>query len=261
MAGRWVRLWCAASIAGIPTIAPAQDRRPHPPRPGHTYQAPDTQRLQADDDANPGMLWFEQGAALWAKPDGPWAKACASCHGEAGLSMRGAAARYPAVDPTTGQLLNLEQRINQCRSTQQGAAALAWESDALLGLTLFVSRQSHGLPKSVQIDGLARPFFEAGRAFFSQRQGQLNLACTNCHDQNEGRRLRGDLISQGQTEGWPAYRLEWQHLGSLGRRIRACSLGVRAEVLDHGAPDTVALELYLAWRGEGLTLNPPGVRR
>ena len=117
------------------------------------------------------------------------------------------------------------------------------------------------MPKSSVIDGPARPFFEAGRAFFIERQGQLNVACTQCHDDNVGKRLRGDRISQGQTDGWPAYRLEWQKLGSLSRRIRACSLGVRAEVLDYGAPDYVALELYLAWRGEGLAISTPGVRR
>ena len=152
-------------------------------------------------------------------------------------------------------------RINLCQTANQGAAALPWEADALLGLTALVARQSLGMPKKVVVDGAAKPYFEQGRAFFTERQGQLNVACTQCHDGNVGRRLRGDAISQGQTDGWPAYRLEWQTLGSLSRRIRACSLGVRAEILDHGAPEYLALELYLAWRGEGLPLTSPGVRQ
>ncbi|MET0651444.1 MAG: sulfur oxidation c-type cytochrome SoxA, partial [Hyphomicrobiaceae bacterium] len=86
-------------------------------------------------------------------------------------------------------------------------------------------------------------------------------ACGQCHNDNWGKRLRGDIISQGQTDGWPAYRLEWQTMGSLHRRLRACSLGVRAEVLDYAAPEYLALELYLAWRGEGLPVTSPGVRR
>lgn len=245
----------------LTTAGRAEDRRPSPPLPGHQFQSSESQRLQSDDGANPGMLWVEQGAALWSKPATETAKSCANCHGDAAISMKGVAARYPAVDPTSGRLLNLELRINQCRTANQGAPALAWESDALLGLTAYVTRQSQGMPKSAVIDGSARPFFEAGRVFFTERQGQLNVACTQCHDDNVSRRLRGDLISQGQTEGWPAYRLEWQKLGSLSRRIRACSLGVRAEVLDYGAPEYLALELYLAWRGEGLALSAPGVRR
>lgn len=261
MRWRLASLVAAASIAALATGIAAEDARPRPPLAGHRFQSPDSQKLQADDGANPGMLWVEQGATLWSQTPAGVLRSCADCHGEAARSMNGVAARYPAVDTISGQLLNLELRINQCRTVHQGAAPLAWESDALLGLTAFVTRQSLAMPKSVRIDGPARPFFEAGRTFFTQRQGQLNLACSQCHDDNVGRRLRGDPISQGQVEGWPAYRLEWQKLGSLGRRLRACSLGVRAEVLDYGAPEYLALELYLAWRGEGLPITSPGVRR
>ena len=97
--------------------------------------------------------------------------------------------------------------------------------------------------------------------FTSNASAQLNVACAQCHDAIVGKRLRGDTISQGQTDGWPAYRLEWQTLGSLQRRLRACSLGVRAEILDFDAPEYLALELYLAWRGDQLPLSAPGVRR
>ena len=244
-----------------PAIVPAQEPRPSPPQSGREFQSTDSQRLEADEGATPGLLWVERGAALWNEAQSPAVRSCASCHGQAAQSMRELAARYPAVDARSGQLLNLELRINQCRTLHQSLPALPWESDALLGLTAFVTRQSEGLPKKVSVDGPAKPFFEVGRAFFHERQGQLNIACTQCHDGNIGRRLRGDPISQGQTDGWPAYRLEWQSLGSLSRRIRACSLGVRAQVLDYGAPEYLALELYLAWRGEGLALKSPGVRR
>jgi hypothetical protein len=81
---------------------------------------------------------------------------------------------------------------------------------------------------SVAIDGPARPFFDAGRALYHQRQGQLDLACAQCHDQSWGKRLRVERISQGHATGFPIYRLEWQTLGSLHRRLRACFQGVRA---------------------------------
>jgi len=175
--------------------------------------------------------------------------------------MKGVAARYPAVDAASGALLNVEGRINQCRKTRMSVVPFAYESNELLALTAFVTHQSRGIPRKVAVDGPARPYFEAGRTFYASRQGQLNLACGQCHTDNAGKRLRGDVISQGQTDGWPAYRLEWQTLGSLHRRLRACSLGVRADVLDYGAPEYLALELYLGWRGEGLPIDSPGVRR
>jgi sulfur-oxidizing protein SoxA len=237
------------------------DDRPLPPLPGSNFQSPTTQRLEADDAANPGLLWVEQGQQLWSTAEGSAGKSCASCHGATAGPMRGVAARYPAVDARSGELFNLEQRINSCRTRHMAAPALVYESNELLALTAFVTAKSNGIPRHVAVDGPAAPFFERGRAFFTERQGQLNLACAQCHSERVGARLRGDTISQGQIDGWPAYRLEWNSLGSLHRRLRACSLGVRAEVLDYGSPEYVALELYLAWRGEGLPIKSPGVRR
>lgn len=246
--------------AAIGPFALAADR-PQPPFPGSHFQSVETRDLAADEARNPGMLWVEAGAKLWSsEPARGNGRACAACHGDATGSMKGVAARYPLVD-RNGRLVNIEARINSCRTDQQGAKPLAYESNELLGLAAFVTYQSRGLPKRVAIDGAARSFFEEGKAFFESKQGQLDLACTQCHDGLVGKALRGDTISQGQTDGWPAYRLEWQAMGSLHRRLRACSLGVRAELLPAGSPEYTALELYLSWRGEGLALDSPGVRR
>lgn len=117
------------------------------------------------------------------------------------------------------------------------------------------------MPLSVSADGAAKPFFEAGKAFYERRQGQLNLACTQCHDGLVGRKLRGDTISHGVGTGYPAYRLEWNGLGSLHRRLRACSLGVRATQFAYGSDEYLALELYLAVRARGLAVEAPGLRR
>jgi L-cysteine S-thiosulfotransferase len=246
------------ALSGL--VAHAVDKPPSP-QSGRTFQSPETQQLEADDGANPGMLWVEQGAALWTKVEGQTEKSCDSCHRDANASLKSVAATYPKIDKRTGRLFNLEGRINNCRTERMSAPAFAYESPELLGLTAYITHQSRGLPRKVAIDGPAKPFFEAGKTFYETRQGQLNVACTQCHDENVGKRLRGDKISQGQTNGWPAYRLEWQTFGSLHRRLRACSLGVRAEILDYGAPEYQALELYLAWRGEGLPMESAGVRR
>ncbi len=253
-------LLAAAGLLSSLAIAQTADR-PASPQPGRAFQSAETQKLEADEAQNPATLWIEEGAKLWAQPQGTAVKSCASCHGAAATALQGVAARYPRFDAGAGTLLNLEGRINRCRSTQQSAAPLAYESNHMLALTTLVAHQSKGVPRKVEIDGPAAPYYAAGKAFWQTRQGQLNLACTQCHDDNAGKMLRGDRISQGHSDGWPAYRLEWQTLGSLHRRLRACSLGVRADVLDFGAPEYLALELYLAWRGEGLPLSAPGVRR
>lgn len=230
-------------------------------RSGYTYLGDDNQRLQDDDFANPGLLWVERGGAVWQQPDGVTGVACRHCHGEATASMRGVRQRYPRVNAAGGRLINLEQQINLCRTTRMQAPAYDYESEALLALTTFIGWQSRGLPVAVQIDGPAQAFFEAGRAFYHQRRGQLDLACTHCHDQAAGQRLRGDVISQGQSNGFPIYRHTWQTLGSAHRMFAWCTTSVRAAPLPLGAEEYVSLELYVAWRGRGLSVETPAVRR
>lgn len=243
------------------TAIAAEPQRPAPLRGGIEFQSTDVKALEADDFANPGTLWVTRGEALWSQPRGEAAAACSQCHGEAAKSMRGVAARHPRFDAALGRVVNVEERINACVVNRQRAPELPWESEALLSLTAFVARQSRGIPPFVSIDGPARDTWEAGRRLYFSRIGQLNLACTNCHDANWGKTLLAESVSQGHPTGWPAYRLEWQSMGSLERRLRACFFGVRAEMPAYGSPDLVALELYLAWRAAGLATAAPGVRR
>jgi sulfur-oxidizing protein SoxA len=175
--------------------------------------------------------------------------------------MRGAAARYPAMDAASGKLFNLELRIMNCRKLHQNGPPLAYESEELLALTAYVARQSLGMPLSVRIDGGALPYYEKGRSLFYMRQGQMNLACSNCHEDNVGHRLRGDRISSAVPAGYPVYRLEWQTLGSLHRRLRACALGVRAIQFPYGSEEYLSLELYLAKRAEGSAIETPAIRK
>ncbi|HEX8164538.1 MAG TPA: sulfur oxidation c-type cytochrome SoxA [Beijerinckiaceae bacterium] len=220
----------------------------------------ETQEMQRDDTANPGMLWVREGEALWNRKAGPSERACADCHGDAKVSMRGVAARYPAFDEEAGRPINLEQRINACRSERQGAKPLPYESQELLAVTAYVAHQSRGLRIAPPRDERLAPFRERGRALYETRQGQLNLSCALCHDDNSGRRLAAAPIPQAHPTGYPLYRLEWQGLGSLQRRLRNCLVGMRAEAYPYGAPEYVDLELYLAARAADMTIETPAVR-
>ncbi len=227
---------------------------------GSTFLSPEMRRQQDDPNRNPAWFWVDQGEGLFARKPAS-GEACLGCHADPVASLRGAATRYPQVEEASGKLLNLEGRIEQCRTERQHAPAFGYESAELLSLTAYVASLSRGLPMSVRADGPARPFYEAGKAFFERRQGQLNLSCQQCHDGLVGQKLRGDTISHGAGTGYPAYRLEWNTVGSLHRRLRACSLGVRATQFDYGSPEYLALELYLADRAKGLPVETPALRR
>jgi L-cysteine S-thiosulfotransferase len=227
---------------------------------GYDFMGRETRAMQDDETTNPGMLWVLDGEALWARKEGAAGKSCADCHGDARTSMKGVAARYPAFDATRGRPIDLEQRINICRTERQNATPLPFESKDLLALAAYVGRQSHGMPIEIADDERTKPFLQAGREMFDLRQGQLNLSCAQCHDDNWGQKLAGAAIPQGQPTGYPLYRLEWQALGSLQRRLRNCLFGMRAISYPFGAPEYVDLELYLMWRARGMKVETPAVR-
>jgi L-cysteine S-thiosulfotransferase len=229
-------------------------------RSGYSFMGPDTRAMQDDDTANPGMLWVLDGETLWKRKTGAADKACADCHNDARASMKGVAARYPAYDKALGRPVDLEQRINLCRANHQQASPLPYESRDLLALTAFIAQQSRGLPIEPGVDPTLAPFVAKGRDLFMRRQGQLNLGCSNCHDDNWDKHLAGSAITQAHPTGYPIYRLEWQSLGSLQRRLRSCITGIRAQAYDYGAPELVELELYLMSRARGMPMESPAVR-
>jgi len=249
----------AVLLAAAPSLLAGEiplDQR----RSGYSFMGPDTRAMQDDDTSNPAMLFVLDGEALWNKKLGSADKACADCHGDARGSMKGVAARYPAFDKALGRPVTIEQRINLERTQHQQAPPLAYESRDLLALSAFVANQSRGVPITAGDDPELKPFVEKGRALFMQREGQLNLACANCHDDNWDKRLAGSPVTQAHPTGYPLYRLEWQSLGSLERRLRSCITGVRAQGYDYGAPELVELELYLMSRARSMKLETPAVR-
>jgi len=199
---------------------------------GLHYSGAEVQSLQTDEFANPGNIALDSGTKSWAKPDGKSNKSCQSCHGD----------------------LN-------CRVKNQKAAEWAFESDELVAMTLAVTSSSRGLPLQAQIDGAAKSYFENGQRLFMTRQGQMNLACTNCHDQHYGQKLYTDPLSQGQANGYPLYRIDWQRVASLERRLRFCYTGVKADIPPWGHSDIRDISLYLMWRGQGLLVEAPAVRK
>jgi sulfur-oxidizing protein SoxA len=262
-APRFTHFVAAAAVAALALAAAMAEAATIPPdqrRSDRDFVGADTRAMQDDDTANPGMLAVLDGEALWNAKAGATNKSCADCHGDAAESMKGVAARYPAVLPGQDHAVDLEQRINMSRASDQKAEPLAFESKDLLALATYIGLQSRGMPVAVADDAQSKPFIEVGRALFERRQGQLDLSCAQCHDDNWGKRLAGSLIPQAQPTGYPIYRLEWQQVGSLQRRLRSCMASTRAEPYDYGAPELVDLEFYLMWRARGMTIETPAVR-
>lgn len=227
---------------------------------GYDYRGAKTQAMQDDDFENPAFLMVDQGESAWSTAEGEAGKSCASCHGDDASSVKAVASTYPVYNEASGKLINIEQQINACRTDNMKAEPYKWESPAMLSMTAYLKSHGRDDVVNVKIDGPAAPFFEKGKEFYYARRGQLDMSCAHCHEDNYGNNIRADLLSQGQSNGFPTYRMKWQGVGSLHRRFRGCNKNIRATSLAYGSDDYVNLELYLAWRGQGLPIEGPSVR-
>jgi len=251
----------AVGLSGFAGFASAQMKyKAGDRRSGYTYATKETQAIQDDDLGNPAFLWLDEGEVLWNKVDGKAGKSCATCHGVESAMLSDVATRYPAYNPDLGKLQSLEPRINQERKEMMGAKPYKWESKQMLSLTIYMKNQSRGKPMNVSIDGPVVPFFAAGKAFYEKKRGQLDMSCANCHNDNAGNMIRANLLTEGQSNGFPTYRLKWQKPGSIHRRFRGCNKQVRAKPYAYGSDEYVNLELYVAWKGRGLSVETPAIR-
>lgn len=250
------------SVLGLLAVAATHtawaDMPLHVRQSGTALLSPGNRAMQEDLSQNPASFWLMEGETLWQQPVGPGQTSCQGCHDRAQDSMKGVAARYPRR--VGERLLNLEDKINQCRQERQGQTPWRPESSPLLSMSVWVAHQSKGLPIAHAEEMQSQPDLMAGRQLFEQRMGQIRLSCAQCHDQRWGQRLAGVVIPQAHPTGYPIYRLEWQSLGSLERRLRNCMNAVRAEPFPAGAPEWRQLELYLKWRARGMAVETPALR-
>jgi len=227
---------------------------------GWHFRSDNTQTMQMDDFDNPGMLAVEAAAEAWETVEGTEGKSCASCHGDAEESMKGVRAVYPKWNDAAEEVRTLEMQINDCRENRMGAEKLKYTSGKIVDMVALISLQSRGMPVNVAIDGPAQAMWEHGKEMYYTRTGQLDLSCASCHEENYGNMIRADHLSQGQINGFPAYRLKNAKLNGVHARFKGCVRDTRAETYKPGGADFVALELYVASRGNGLSVEGPSVR-
>ena len=242
-------LGCLLATASAQIAAPQPAIAKRDVRSGSTFTSATIQAQQKDDDRNPGMLWVDQGREIFARD-------CVACHAE----PKGLATQLPRLK-ADGSVITLEAEINRCQVERVKAPAYPIESQPLLSLATYVAFSSRGLAQQLPANVTQSHAWQRAHNEFTRVQGKLDFNCRACHDQLYGKRVRNMNISQGYGVGYPGYRVEWQTLGSLNRRLRACFFGMETTVPAASDPILADLELYLAWRAQGLPIEAPAVRR
>ena len=228
-------------------------------RSGWTYRSAETQKLQMDDFDNPAMIFVDEARDSWETVQGSEGKSCASCH-EGPETMAGLRATMPKWNEAAGEVWTTEMYINDCRENRMGAEAWGWTSTPMRNMTALIASQSRGMPVNVSYDGPERETWEKGKEIYYTRYGQLELSCANCHEDNHDNLIRADHLSQGQINGFPTYRLKNARLNSVHGRFKGCVRDTRAETFKPGSEEFIALQLYVATRGNGLSVEGPSVR-
>ena len=229
---------------------------------GWRFRSTETQKMQMDDFDNPSFAFVENAMDKWVTVEGDQGHSCASCHGPIDEEevMVGVRAEYPKWNEERNKVYTLPMAINRCREEQMGAAPLKYTSKSMTEMEALISTKSRGMPVNVKIDGPAQETWERGKELYYERTGQLDLSCASCHEENYGNMIRADHLSQGQINGFPTYRLKNAKLNSTHARFKGCVRDTRAQTYSPGSEEFIALELYVASRGNGLSVEAPAVR-
>jgi sulfur-oxidizing protein SoxA len=229
-------------------------------RSGYEYITPDTRSMQDDDFANPGLLSVERGEELFNQKHESSNKSCADCHGEKGGKLnRKEIARYPIYNSKTKEIISLQKRISNCRSTITDKPLMTDHKD-LVALETFVRNRAFGEKVNVQTDGPVSELLEKGEKLYNTRFGLIDMSCNHCHNLYPGQMIRGQKISQGQANGFPAYRLDSGEITNLNQRIQQCLSLLRAEPFPADSEEIKLMGLYVMSRSNGLAIETPAVR-
>jgi sulfur-oxidizing protein SoxA len=226
---------------------------------GWHYRGTETRAMQADDFDNPGMIFVEKAEDLWNAAEGSEGKSCADCHGTS-EEMAGVRPVYPKWNEAAGEVRTMEMQINDCRENRMGADPWKYTGGDMVNMTALMASVSRGMLVDVATDGPVQSTWDQGKELYYTRFGQLELACASCHEANNGMMIRADHLSQGQINGFPVYRLKNSKLNAVHARFKGCVRDTRAQTFKPGSAEFIALELYVASRGNGLGVEGPSVR-
>lgn len=230
------------------------------PTSGYAFLPADMQEIQDDEFFNPGMDSVELGRQYFNDPEYENAS-CATCHGVEGDNLdKKLIASYPRYVQSQGRVITLQEQINLCGVERLDRFPIEYDDAKLVALETFVRSLARGQVINVEVTKESGEFFELGKSLYNKRFGQMGMTCSHCHVQYQGIRLRGAKLTQGQTNGFPVYRINSKQITSIHTRYNECFVQLRAEPFGKGSEEYRALEYYMGVLSNGLTVETPAVR-
>ncbi len=222
------------------------------------------QQFEAIMEFPPFEDFVDKGESLWGKPfkNG---KTFASCLGNDVSKVR---PDFPRWNAKTGKVVTLESAIQNCLK-RNGESKWGWKKGKMAYLSAYLTTQAAGEKINVVVpnDSRAIAAYEDGKKFFYAKRGQLNMSCANCHIDNAGKRIRGNILSPalGQITHFPVWRGKWAKkkgdgFGTIQRRFGGCNKQVRAKPFKTQKSQYSNLEYFLTAMSNGMTYNGTAYR-
>lgn len=213
-----------------------------------------------DPTENPAMFELDKGKALYGKA-GPSGKSCASCHAKPEKEFKNWAATMPRYEPRMKKVLNTEEFLTRHARATTGDDFLM-QSDENSALSIFVRHFSHGQPINIRFRTVEEKLAaKRGQELMKRKIGQLNFACTDCHELGANKWIRGQYLgpSKDQVGRHPYWRTSQGEIWTLRKRFQWCGVAIRANELPPDAPEYGDLELYLTSLSNGKKIDGPGI--
>lgn len=226
----------------------------------YSIDAASREQWEDIEEFAPYELNLSSGEELFNKPFAN-GNTYASCFDNGGIGIR---QNYPYFDTVSGEIKTLELEINECRLANN-EKPLKWKSGRIADISAYMAFTSRGNKFNITIpnDSRALAAYNRGKQLFYTKQGQLNLACADCHVNYAGRKLRAEILSPalGHLTHFPAYRSQMGNMSTTHRRYAGCFKQVRAKVLKAQSTEYRALEYFQTYMSNGLKVNGPGSRK
>lgn len=228
----------------------------------YAFDADKYSQLKSAEEFPPYIDHIEAGEKLWKKPfaNGKTYSSCAGFDGD----VKTIRPKYPFFDDGRGEVINLDQAINECRvANGEKAYAYGSKDKDLDKVMAYLGYESRGQKINVVINSPgALDAYNMGETIFHTRRGQLGQSCAGCHIYSAGRHIRSNILSpiSGHTSHFPAYRANDGDLVSLQKRYVGCMVSVRAYAFAPNSKEFKALEFYEAFMSNGIEIDAPGYR-
>lgn len=172
---------------------------------------------------------------------------------------------FPYFDEKKKDVVTLTSAVNDCLRDNGEKEWNTQKGDmANLQAYLVNATKEAGKKFDIKIQSeAAKKAYEAGKEYYYTQRGYLKMSCATCHVQGAGQRVRNEKLSPltGQITQFPVYRLKWEELGTLERRLSGCVVDQGQVPPKDESKQMKELVYFLGYMSNGMDIDGPDVRK